>query len=145
RPPTSPLFPYTTLFRSDSPSRSSRPSIRASFASSTSASAISTSHSGGSFSADTTRSTSPRSATSSARRGFRRRDARGEAVKVILRNPRREVEVPGERRVKDVLRELDILPETVLVIRGDDLVTADQMLRDDDVIELRPVMSGGAR
>jgi sulfur carrier protein len=65
-------------------------------------------------------------------------------MRVVLRNPRREVEVAGNRRVKDVLRDLDILPETVLVIRGDDLVTADQMLRDDDVIELRPVMSGGS-
>jgi sulfur carrier protein len=65
-------------------------------------------------------------------------------MKVVLRNPRREVEVTGNRRVKEVLRELDILPETVLVIRGDDLVTADQMLREDDVIELRPVMSGGS-
>jgi sulfur carrier protein len=65
-------------------------------------------------------------------------------VKVILRNPRREVTVTGNRRVKDVLRELDIVPETVLVIRGDDLVTADQMVRDDDTIELRPVMSGGS-
>lgn len=62
----------------------------------------------------------------------------------MLRNPRREVEVAGNRRVKEVLRELDILPETVLVIRGDDLVTADQLLRDDDTIELRPVMSGGS-
>jgi sulfur carrier protein len=66
-------------------------------------------------------------------------------VKVILRNPRREVTVTGNRRVKDVLRELDIVPETVLVIRGDDLVTADQMVRDDDTIELRPVMSGGGQ
>jgi len=65
-------------------------------------------------------------------------------MKVVLRNPRREVEVAGNRRVKEVLRDLDILPETVLVIRGDDLVTADQMLREDDVIELRPVMSGGS-
>jgi sulfur carrier protein len=65
-------------------------------------------------------------------------------VKVVLRNPRREVEVSGNRRVKDVLRELDILPETVLVIRGDELVTADQHVSDADVIELRPVMSGGA-
>ena len=64
-------------------------------------------------------------------------------MKVILRNPRREVEVVGGRRVKDILRELDILPDTVLVIRGDDLVTADQVVRDDDVIELRQVMSGG--
>jgi len=64
-------------------------------------------------------------------------------VKVILRNPRREVEVAGSRRVKDVLRELDILPETVLVIRGDSMMTADQLVGADDVIELRPVMSGG--
>ena len=66
-------------------------------------------------------------------------------MKVVLRNPRREVEVAGGRRVKDVLMELEIIPETVLVIRGDELVTGDQMLRDDDVIELRPVMSGGLR
>jgi len=65
-------------------------------------------------------------------------------VKVMLRNPRREVEVAGNRRVKDVLRELDILPETVLVIRGDELITADQVVAEADTIELRPVMSGGA-
>ena len=64
-------------------------------------------------------------------------------MKVVLRNPRREVEVAGGRRVKDVLVELPIIPESVLVIRGDELITADQMLRDEDVIELRPVMSGG--
>jgi sulfur carrier protein len=66
-------------------------------------------------------------------------------MKVVLRNPRREVEVAGNRTVKAVLRELDILPETVLVIRGDDLITADQHVKDDDTIELRPVMSGGVR
>ena len=65
-------------------------------------------------------------------------------MKVVLRNPRREVEVPGGRRVKDVLRELEIIPETVLVIRGDTLVTQDQVVGDDDTIELRPVMSGGS-
>ena len=64
-------------------------------------------------------------------------------MKVVLRNPRREVEVAGNRRVKDVLRDLDILPETVLVIRGDDLVTTDQIVGDDETLELRPVMSGG--
>jgi sulfur carrier protein len=65
-------------------------------------------------------------------------------MKVVLRNPRREVDVPGGRRVKDVLVALAIVPESVLVIRGDELITADQMVHDDDVIELRPVMSGGA-
>ncbi len=64
-------------------------------------------------------------------------------MKVVLRNPRREVELSGRRRVRDVLKELGVLPETVLVIRGDELVTADAMLDDADTIELRPVMSGG--
>jgi len=64
-------------------------------------------------------------------------------MKVILRNPRREVEVAGRRRVRELLTELDILPETVLVIRGDEMITADTVVGDEDVIELRPVISGG--
>jgi sulfur carrier protein len=64
-------------------------------------------------------------------------------MRVILRNPRREIQVAGNRRVKDVLRELDIVPESVLVIRGNELVTADHVIKDDETIELRPVMSGG--
>ncbi|MEK9172056.1 MAG: MoaD/ThiS family protein, partial [Nitrospirota bacterium] len=62
---------------------------------------------------------------------------------VLLNHPVREVDVKGPRRVKDLLKELNLLPETVLVVRGDDLVTEDDMLRDDDRIEIRPVMSGG--
>lgn len=65
-------------------------------------------------------------------------------MKVILRNPRREVEVAGRRRVKELLRELDILPETVLVIREDELLTTDAVVGDEDVLEVRPVMSGGS-
>jgi sulfur carrier protein len=64
-------------------------------------------------------------------------------MKVVLRNPRREVQVAGRRRVKEVLRELDIVPETVRVIRGDTLLTSDETVGEDDTIELRPVMSGG--
>jgi sulfur carrier protein len=64
-------------------------------------------------------------------------------MKVILRNPKREVEVAGRRRVRELLKELDILPETVLVIRGDEMITADTVVGDADVIELRPVISGG--
>ena len=50
----------------------------------------------------------------------------------------------GNRRVKDILHELGIIPETVLVIAGDTLITTDQVVREDETIELRPVMSGGA-
>ena len=65
-------------------------------------------------------------------------------MKVILRNPRREVELSGKRRVKELLVELDVLPGTVLVIRGDELLTSDTVVGDGDVVELRPVMSGGS-
>jgi len=65
-------------------------------------------------------------------------------VKVILRNPRREVDVEGKRRVKDLLVELEILPSTVLVIRDNELLTSDAVVGGDDVVEVRPVMSGGS-
>ena len=64
-------------------------------------------------------------------------------MKVILRNPRKEIEVDGRRRVKELLVELDILPSTVLVIRGNELLTGDTVVGGDDVLEVRPVMSGG--
>ena len=64
-------------------------------------------------------------------------------MKIILRNPRKEIEVDGRRRVKELLVELDILPSTVLVIRGNELLTGDTVVGGDDVVEVRPVMSGG--
>jgi sulfur carrier protein len=64
-------------------------------------------------------------------------------MKVILRNQSREVELAGRRRVRELLAELGVLPETVLVIRGRELLTADEVVREDDVVEVRPVISGG--
>ena len=65
------------------------------------------------------------------------------SMRVVLRNQGREVEISGRRRVKELLAELGVLPEAVLVIRGRDLLTIDEVVREDDVIELRPVISGG--
>jgi sulfur carrier protein ThiS len=83
-----------------------------------------------------------RSSPAAPRREGRHRIPR--LVKVILRNPRREVDVEGKRRVKELLTELGILPSTVLVIRDNELLTSDAVVGDDDVLEVRPVMSGGA-
>jgi sulfur carrier protein len=65
-------------------------------------------------------------------------------VKVLLRNPRREVEVAGPTTVRALLASLDLNPESVLVIVGDELVTSDAHLDDDAAVEIRPVTSGGA-
>jgi sulfur carrier protein len=62
---------------------------------------------------------------------------------VVLHHPRRETQLKGPISVDRLLRQLDLIPETVLVIRGNDLVTEDEVLRDEDTIEIRPVISGG--
>jgi sulfur carrier protein len=66
-------------------------------------------------------------------------------VKVVLRNPRRELDLAGPISVHALLNRLELDRETVLVIRGDTLVPGDAMLEDHDVVEIRPVISGGAR
>lgn len=66
-------------------------------------------------------------------------------MRVLLRNPRRELQVEGPLSVVKLLRQLDLNRESVLVVRGDTLVPGDALLADDDVIEIRPVISGGAR
>ena len=66
-------------------------------------------------------------------------------MKVKLRNPDRVVEVSGPKTVVDLLKELSIVPEAVLVIRDATLLTRDERLTDSDELEVRPVLSGGAR
>jgi sulfur carrier protein len=66
-------------------------------------------------------------------------------MKVVLRNPRRELTVEGPVTVSTLLERLEVNPESVLVICGDTLVTRDARLADDDTVEIRPVISGGAR
>lgn len=65
-------------------------------------------------------------------------------MQVRLSHPSRTVDVKGPKRAKDVLKELRLVVEAHLVIRGDELVTEDEMLSDKDCIEIRPVISGGS-
>ena len=64
---------------------------------------------------------------------------------IQLRNPQRTVEMEGPMAVTALLVRLDMPRESVLVIREGTLVPGDAMLGRDDSIEIRSVISGGAR
>ena len=65
-------------------------------------------------------------------------------MKVLLRNPRREIDVQGARSVNRLLDDLGLPRESHLVICNGTLVPGDARLEEDDTIEVRPVISGGA-
>ncbi len=48
-------------------------------------------------------------------------------MQVQLSHPERRVEIKGPKRVRELLRDLNLVAEAHLVIRGDDLVTEDEM------------------
>jgi sulfur carrier protein len=67
------------------------------------------------------------------------------AVLVRLRNPNRELTLAGPMTIAKLMSRLDLNRESVLVVCNDTLVPGDATLTDDDVVEIRPVISGGAR
>jgi sulfur carrier protein len=65
-------------------------------------------------------------------------------MKILLRNPKRELEVAGPLRVQALLAKLDLKREAVLVIVDGTLVTGDTVVAHSSEVEIRPVVSGGA-
>lgn len=62
-------------------------------------------------------------------------------VKLLPQNT--VVTFSGRMRVASLLQKLNLLPATVMVIRDDQLLTEDELVRDEDEIEIRSVISGG--
>ncbi len=62
-------------------------------------------------------------------------------MKVKLEN--REIEFPGRKKVRHILRELDLNPEEVVVLKDGEPITEDTMIREDEEIEILIVVSRG--
>ena len=66
-------------------------------------------------------------------------------MKVLLRNPAREIEMDGPVQVSVLLQRLDLNRESHLVIENGELVPGDKTLAKDATVEVRSVISGGDR
>ncbi|GIW45387.1 MAG: hypothetical protein KatS3mg077_2669 [Candidatus Binatia bacterium] len=65
-------------------------------------------------------------------------------MRVVFLPSRKEVHLAGNYRVGDLLRQLQLLPGTVLVIRNDEMLTTEDVVHESDTIEIRSVISGGS-
>ena len=65
-------------------------------------------------------------------------------VKVTIL-PDRDVRQVEPGTVAEVLRQLGLHRDAHLVVRGEDILTGDVRLADEDEVEVLPVISGGVR
>lgn len=64
-------------------------------------------------------------------------------IRVRIPQKNREIELPGPKRVMDILEAAGVRPSTVLVSRGKTLLTRDQRVEDGETVEILSVVSGG--
>lgn len=64
-------------------------------------------------------------------------------MRVVIRNPDKELTIKGPISVTKLLNQLSINRESVLVIVDGSLVPTDATLDDESTVEIRSVISGG--
>jgi sulfur carrier protein ThiS len=62
-------------------------------------------------------------------------------MKITYRD--KEWELEGRNRVRDVIKAVGLVPQTVLAVRDGKLLTEDVMLKEEDEVKLVAVISGG--
>lgn len=64
-------------------------------------------------------------------------------IRVRLPQKMREIELPGPKRVADILSAAGVRPTTVIVTRGKQLLTKDMRVEDGETVDILSVVSGG--
>lgn len=65
-------------------------------------------------------------------------------MRLILRLPeRKELELSGGRPLRAILEEAGVNPETVVAIRGEELLTLEDWVGEGETVEVLSAISGG--
>jgi len=64
-------------------------------------------------------------------------------IKIRLPQKEKEIEVPGPKRVMDLIALTGMRPTTVIVTQGKKLLTKDQRVEDGETVDIISVVSGG--
>ena len=64
-------------------------------------------------------------------------------IRICMPQKKKEIEIPGPRRVMDLLAEAGVRPSTVIVTQGKKLLTKDQRVEDGETVNIISVVSGG--
>lgn len=64
-------------------------------------------------------------------------------IRVRIPQKNREIELPGPKRVMEILEAAGVRPSTVLVTQGKTLLTQDQRVEEGETVEILSVVSGG--
>ena len=63
-------------------------------------------------------------------------------VNVFIERENKNVNVKA-KTAKQIMKILNINPETVLIVKNNELILAEDLLKDDDELRLLSVISGG--
>jgi sulfur carrier protein ThiS len=64
-------------------------------------------------------------------------------IRVRMLQKKKELEIPGPKRVMDILAAAGVRPTTVIVTQGKRLLTKDQRVEDGETVDIISVVSGG--
>ncbi|OWZ84787.1 MoaD/ThiS family protein [Natranaerobius trueperi] len=60
-----------------------------------------------------------------------------------MKTSNKTFELSGSKKVSEILKELDLNSESVLVVKDGELLTRDRLVKDEEIIEIISVVSGG--